>query len=122
SQPLYGVHGDEDVLRRRVLDALKAFVLGGEGDDFSISTHPGDKATFAAVFDELQTVPFFGARRLVVVENADPFVVRNRAALEKAVGDLPATGPLVLDVKSWAANTRLAKPVPDAVTIVCKAP
>ncbi len=121
-QPLYVLHGDEDFLKRRVLDALKTLVLGAEGDEFSISTYPGDKATFASVFDELQTVPFFGSRRLIVVENADPFVVRNRATLEKTVGDLPATGTLVLDVKSWAGTTRLAKLVPDASTIVCKAP
>ena len=29
---------------------------------------------------------------------------------------------LVLDVKTWAANTRLAKMVPAAATMVCKAP
>jgi DNA polymerase-3 subunit delta len=121
-QPLYVLHGDEDFLKRRALDALKTWILGPEGDEFGVSTHAGDKATYAAVNDELQTVPFFGPRRLVVVENADPFITRNRATLEKAVGQLPSTGVLVLDVKNWAATTRLAKLVPDAATLVCKAP
>ncbi len=121
-QPLYVLHGDEDFLKRRVLEVLKLWILGGEGDEFGLSTHAGDKAAYAAVYDELQTVPFFGPRRLVVVENADPFVTRNRATLEKAVGQLPPTGVLVLDVKSWPSTTRLAKLVPESATISCKAP
>ena len=60
-QPLYVLHGDEDFLKRRVLEALGSFVLGKDGDEFSVSTHPGDKAAFATVYDELQTVPFFGS-------------------------------------------------------------
>src|SRR5262249_57399084 len=99
----------EDFLKRQVLAALRTLVLGSDGDDFGVSTHPGDKANFAAVRDELETVPFLGPRRLVVVENADPFITRYRPSLEKYVGHLPATGVLVLDVKSWPSNTRLYK-------------
>src|SRR5262249_43467628 len=61
-------------------------------------------------------------RRLVVVENADPFVTRHRAALEKYVSQPAETGILVLDVKSWPSNTRLAKQVAADAAIVCKAP
>ncbi|MCI0463666.1 MAG: DNA polymerase III subunit delta [Gemmataceae bacterium] len=118
---LYVVHGDEDFLKRRTLEALRGWILGPDGD-FSASTYPGDKAAFAAVFDELQTVPFFGSRRLVVVENADPFVNRHRAMLEKVLADLPDTGTLVLDVKSWPSNTRLYKLVDGSSVIACKAP
>jgi DNA polymerase III subunit delta len=121
-QPLYVLHGDEDFLKRQVLLALRPLVLGPDADDLGVSTHPGDKAAFAAVYDELETVPCFSRRRLVVVENADPFVSRHRALLEKSVGRLPATGTLVLDVKSWPANTKLAKLVEADQTIVCKTP
>ncbi|MCC6420499.1 MAG: DNA polymerase III subunit delta [Gemmataceae bacterium] len=121
-QPLYVLHGDEDFLKRRVLEVLRAFVLGKDGDDLAVSTHPGDRAAFAAVYDELQTIPFFGSRRLVVVENADPFVNRNRATLEKILGKLPDTGTLVLDVKSWPSNTRLYKLVDPSAALACKAP
>jgi DNA polymerase-3 subunit delta len=123
-QPLYVVHGDEDFLRRQVLRALRTIVVGpdADADGVAVSVHPGDKATYAAVFDELETLPFFSPRRLVVVENADPFVTRYRPNLEQAVGRLPDKGTLVLDVKTWPANTRLAKLVAPAATIVCKAP
>jgi DNA polymerase-3 subunit delta len=120
--PLYVLPGDEDFLKRQVLQALRTLVLGPDGDEFGLSVHAGDKAAFAAVFDELQTAPFFGPRRLVIVENADPFVTRHRESLEKVVGKLPATGTLVLEVKSWPANTRLAKLIDSSATILCKAP
>ena len=118
---IYVLAGDEDFLKRQVRTALQERVLG-EGDDFGLSSHPGDKADFATVRDELDTLPFLGSRRLVVVENADPFVTRHRAVLEKYVGQASATGVLVLEVKTWPANTKLAKLVPEAATITCKAP
>ena len=83
-------------------------MLGAEDDSFGLSTHAGDKATFAGVCDELETMPFFSARRLIIVENADPFVTKFRGLLEKKVNDLPKTAVLVLEVRTWASNTKLA--------------
>jgi DNA polymerase III subunit delta len=121
-QPVYVAHGDEDLLRREVQRALRRFVLESDDADFGLTTFPGDRTPFASVHDELATMPFVGSRRLVVVENADPFVTAHRAALEKYVSKPSATGVLILDVKSWPANTRLAKLVPAEATLVCKAP
>src|SRR5207253_43735 len=119
--PLYVLFGDEAFLKRQAFQALRARALGADADEQAVSTHAGDKATFAAVFDELQTLPFFAKRRVVVVDGADPFVTRYRATLEKTIDQLPAGGVLVLDVKTWPANTRLAKMVSAAATIECKA-
>jgi len=101
---------------------LRALVLGAEENSFGLSTYAGDKTEFAAVHDELQTLPFLGSRRLVIVENADPFVTNFRPLLEKYAGQPAATGVLALEVKTWPSNTRLAKLVPSDGTIVCKAP
>src|SRR5262249_30927041 len=119
--PLCVLHGDEPFFKRQVLKLVREQLLGPDADPAATSTHPGDKAEFAEVFDELQTAPFFSPRRLVIVENADPFVTKHRAMIEKRVGNLPATGLLVLDVKTWASNTRLAKLVDASATIQCKA-
>ncbi len=121
-QPVYALHGDEDFLKRQVLSALQARVLGEPGEALGLSVHAGDKAAFATVHDELQTLPFLSPRRLVVVENADPFVTRHRAALEKYVAGPSATGVLVLDVKTWPANTKLARLLDGSATLVCKTP
>jgi DNA polymerase-3 subunit delta len=120
-QPVYVLHGDEAFLKRQVLAALRTLVLGPD-EGFGLSAHPGDKATYAAVHDELETLPFLSPRRLVVVDNADPFVTRERQRLEKYAAKPSATGVLVLDVHTWQASTKLAKAVPDAGTVVCKTP
>lgn len=120
--PLYVLHGDEAFLKRQVLRLLRAKVLGDDADEQAVSSLPGEKATFAEVFDELDTVPLFSARRLVVVENADPFVTRYRGELEKKLAKPSATGTLVLDVKTWQGTTRLAKMLDAAATLTCKAP
>jgi DNA polymerase-3 subunit delta len=121
-RPLYVLHGDEAFLKRQVLRAIRQRALGPDADDQAVSLYAGDRAGYAEVFDELDTVPFFEPRRVVVIESADPFVTRFRADLEKKVAGLSATGTLVLDVKAWPANTRLAKLVDAAATVVCKAP
>jgi DNA polymerase III subunit delta len=121
-QPVYALTGDEPFLKSQVLAALRALVLGPEGGDMGLSVFSGDKAVRSTIYDELQTLPFLSPRRLVVVENADPFVSLERAWLEKYVTAAVAAGVLVLDVQSWPSNTRLAKMLPDEATLVCKVP
>ena len=120
--PLYVVHGDEPFLKRLAIRALRKRAHGDDDDDQAASTYPGDKAVFAEVFDELDTVPFFYPKRVIIIDNADPFVTKYRGELEKKLAHLPATGVLILDVKLWQASTRLAKMVGEPATIVCKAP
>jgi DNA polymerase-3 subunit delta len=120
-QPIYVLQGEEHFLRRQALAALRRLVLGPDDDGFNLSRHSGDKATYAAVKDELETLPFLGGRRLVVVEGADPFVTRERARLEQYFASPSGTGVLVLEVSAWPATTRLAKALSDKGLIACKA-
>ncbi len=119
---IYVLHGDEHFLKRRVLAALRTLVLGAEDDGFGLSSRDGDKASWIEIHDELETLPFLSSRRLVVIDRAEPFVTRERGRLEKYFAEPSKTGVLVLDVQSWPANTKLAKLLPEAATIVCKAP
>src|ERR1700736_2827971 len=95
-QAVYVLHGDEDFLKRQCLVALRQIVFGAEGSELGLSIHSGDKTTWAAVFDELETVPLLSPRRLVLIENADAFVTRHRAALEKYVAQPASTGTLII--------------------------
>jgi DNA polymerase-3 subunit delta len=121
-QPVYVIHGEEAFLKRQVLSALRRLVLGPGDDGFGVCTFAGDKATFSAIHTELRTLPFLAPRRLVVVENADPFVKLERARLEQYVATPAETGVLVLDLQTWLTNTRLAKQLPDAAILICKTP
>ncbi|MFO0841128.1 MAG: DNA polymerase III subunit delta [Gemmataceae bacterium] len=125
-QPVYVLHGDEEFLKRQAKLALRRLVLGATDDGFALASYEGDKAAWADVVGDLDTLPLLAPRRLVVVENADPFVSRERARLEKLFAERKEksdpTGVLVLDVQAWAANTKLAKATPEAWSISCKAP
>jgi len=121
-QPYYVLSGDEDFLRRRVLALLQTVVLGDADPEFAVTTFPGDKTDFTTVRNELDSVSVFSDRRLVVIDQADPFVTKFRPQLEAYVASPSSAGVLVLDVKSFSATTKLAKAVPDAAHIVCRGP
>lgn len=121
-RPIYVLHGDEHFLKRQATAALRRIVLGPDDDGFGLSSHDGDKANWAEIHDELETLPFLSSRRLVVIDRADPFVTRERSKLEKYFAEPSKSGVLALDVQSWPGNTKLAKLLPDAATILCKTP
>ncbi len=119
--PVYVVHGEEDFLKRQVVAALRARALGDGDESFGMSVQPGDKAVWRDVHSELQTLPFLSARRLVVIENAEPFVTAFRSHLEKYVAAPASSGVLVLVVKTWPSNTKLYKLLDGKAAISCKA-
>jgi DNA polymerase-3 subunit delta len=125
--PLRGVcavYGDELFLKSEVLSALRRQVLAGDDAEFSLTTLNGREAQLRDVIDSLATVSLFGdGGRLVIVEEADPFVTQYRAELEDFLTRPSKGGVLVLDVKTWPANTRLAKAVAaSGVAIHCETP
>jgi DNA polymerase-3 subunit delta len=120
-QPVYVLFGDEDFLKRQVRAALEPLLLEDADPAFAVSVYPGDEANWSTVRSELDTLPFLSPRRVIVIEQADPFVSEHRAQLEKYVTK-PSKGTLILDVRTWPSNTKLAKTLPDDVTFVCKSP
>jgi DNA polymerase-3 subunit delta len=110
--PVCVIFGEDPFLRRETLCRLREQVLGSGDGDFSLSVFDGRTAELPEVIDRLATVAMFGeGKRLVVVEEADPLVSRYRPELEEYVARPKSTGLLVLQVKSWPANTRLYKAV-----------
>jgi DNA polymerase-3 subunit delta len=122
-KPAYAVYGDEEFLRRAAIAAIKGRVLGQDADEFGVTNFDGRTASLADVLDELAMLPFFGGRRLVVVQKADDFVSAHRDALERYVQSPARSGVLILAVQSWPSNTRLAKMVAQVgLAIDCKSP
>jgi DNA polymerase-3 subunit delta len=121
-QPVYVLSGDEDFLKRRCRDAIIALAVGDADPAFAVSVYPGEKLDFSTVRNDLNTLPFLAPARVVVVEQADPFVTEHRSALERYVQEPSKAGVLVLDVKSFPETTRLAKALPDTSKIRCEAP
>src|SRR5262245_55292909 len=121
-QPVYALIGDEDFLKRRARDAIVAAAIGDADPAFAVTTYSSDKLDFSTVRNDLDTLPFLSPCRVVVVENGDAFVTNHRAALEKYVAQPSPSGVLVLDVKTFPETTKLAKALPDAAKVSCKAP
>ena len=122
-KPVYAVYGDEPYLRHEAIESICRLALGSDPDDLAITRFAGDKSNLANVLDEARTLPFLSPKRVVVVEDADAFVSAHRAELEHYTEHPSSSGVLVLSVKSWPGNTRLAKRVEQVgVAVECTAP
>ncbi|WP_165249844.1 DNA polymerase III subunit delta [Paludisphaera soli] len=121
--PLYVVFGDDPYLRREAVRRAIRAEIPGDDADLSVARFEGASAKLADVVDELRTLPFFSKRRVVLVEEADPFVSAYRKELETYVEGPSASGSLILAVRSWPSNTRLAKSAVKAgLAIDCSSP
>ena len=80
---IYALFGDEDFLKRLARERIIATVLGEEDPSFAVSVYSGEKLDFSTVRNELDTLPFLAPCRIVIIENADPFVTEHRALLEQ---------------------------------------
>lgn len=109
------LHGDEPFLTLHVLGLLKERLCPDETDRaWAWREFAGDEDVDPRdVFDEAATVPLFAtATRAAVVRGADAFVTANRETLETLAGSPRGRrGLVILDVRSFPANTRLAKAV-----------
>ncbi|MBE6428929.1 MAG: DNA polymerase III subunit delta [Planctomycetaceae bacterium] len=114
------VYGEESFLRRQVLgklpevfaNALRGEVgtLEGGFDDFDPAQFDAGTISWKRVLEEVSTFSMFGpSRRLVILNDADDFISKNRDLLEKYAESPVETGVLVLELKSFPSNTRLFK-------------
>ncbi len=115
---------DESFLKRHVLGMLKEQVLSGEDAEFSVTAFAGGEVQWRDVADALSTRALFGGgRNVVVIDEADDFVSRNRPTLEQYVARPGSASLLVLDVKQWPATTRLYKALAESgLQIECRFP
>ncbi|MCA9240345.1 MAG: DNA polymerase III subunit delta [Planctomycetales bacterium] len=101
------VSGDEPFLKREVLRSVRERV--SLGDDLACTTFVGRECDWRDVSDALTSVSLFGGGSAALVEDADTFVTQHRSHLEDYAARDHRPGALIIDVKSWPGNTRLAK-------------
>jgi DNA polymerase III subunit delta len=121
-QPLFVLFGDEDFLKRRCRQTIIARLLGDSDPEFAVTNLSGDSAEFPEIRSELETLPFLCPIRIIAIDQADGFVSENRASLEKYLASPSASGVLILEVKTFAESTNLAKVLPNGAKLSCKAP
>ena len=118
------VVGDDGFLRHQVRLAWQEALGANQEDELTQSTCDGKIVELRDVLDMLSERSLFGAdQRVVIVEEADAFVKQYRASLEDYVAKPVLGALLVLEVKTWPGNTRLAKAVAKSgLTIRCQVP
>ena len=122
-KPIYAVSGDDAYLRDESIRAIGRLAVGGGESELAVSRVAGDHAKLADVLDEVRTLPFLAKCRVVVVDNADPFVTAFRKELEAYAEKPSRSGVLILSAKSWPGSTKLAKQVDKVgLAIECKTP
>ncbi|QDT35563.1 DNA polymerase III subunit delta [Thalassoglobus polymorphus] len=106
------LYGNESHLKTSTLDGLCQTFLGSPIEEsIGLTRFTGKETDFRTVRDEIQTVSMFTPSKLVVVENADEFVSANRPQLESFAANPVGKSKLVLEVKKWPGNTKLAKKI-----------
>ncbi len=122
-RPVCVVFGDDVFLVRESIAAVCQAVFPDQEAEAGQSRFPGGASTLATVLDEVRTLPFFSRRRLVVVDDADTFVTKYRKELEAYTEKPHDSGILLLQVKTWAPTTKLAKMVESTgLPIDCASP
>lgn len=118
------LHGNDHFLigkvRERILNCLQ-----GDDDEAPIRSFAGNQIEWRDINDELSTGSLFsmGHSQPVIVQDAGPFISRNRDHLEDWVQNPGSTSTLILITDHWPANTKLYKLTEKhAVQIQCDPP
>lgn len=102
--------GADDFLRRI---AIQHCVAVSKIDPETIRTYDGEEDGWRDVHDELATRSLFddGGVRFAIVRGADKFVSKHREALERWTENPAPDSCLVLEIQTFAANTKLYKQI-----------
>jgi DNA polymerase III subunit delta len=116
--------GSEWFLKQLVFEQIRRQLLGKE-DSIPFESFDGDEIEWRDVADELATASLFAPEgpRLALIRNADSFLSKNRASLERYVAHPSPHGVLVLLIDTFPGNTRLYKLVnSDHLAVDCRPP
>jgi DNA polymerase-3 subunit delta len=94
------LHGPEQMVMAEHMDTLKAAITKAHGE-FETFRFDGKSATLADVFDELRGYSLMSTYKLVIVDEAEPFVKAHRAALERYAESVVDHATLVLRTPAW---------------------
>ncbi|HOX38177.1 MAG TPA: DNA polymerase III subunit delta [Candidatus Brocadiia bacterium] len=110
-KPVYAVHGEERYFAWRIIDLVRKAVVAQAGPNSVHTAEPKD--SFTDFVSALRTRSLFAEtdRRLVLMEDADDFIQKNREHLEHYLESPSPGSVLLLSCRKWNGSTRLAKAV-----------
>jgi len=121
-KPIYAIVGADRFLRQEALEKILSTVVD-EMESLGPARFDGAEAELAEVLDEVRTMSLLGGRRIVIVDDADPFITANREALERYARDPAVGGTLIFACQSFPKTTRLSKAIQKSGEVIsCLAP
>ena len=107
-KPVYLIYGDEDYLRKQYKDRMKEALVGDDGMNYSY--YEGKGISVKELIDLGETLPFFGERRLIVVENSG-FFTSSQDEMAGYLKEMPETTCFVFVEKDVDKRNKLFKAV-----------
>jgi len=122
--PVYAIIGEELFARGQCVAALRAAILGDADPEMALSQYEGSEAPDPPdLLSELRTPAFLAPRRLVLVENAEPFLAKARDLLVGYLANPAATSTLVLTCEKLPRNDKLGAAVRKVgMVVACEPP
>lgn len=114
--------GSDWFLRHRALDSL---IKHSKISMDAVRKREGDQSTWRDIHDDLATRSLFddGGPRITILREADSFVSKNRASLERWAETSTGDATLILELDSLPGNTKLYKLILKHGTVIqCSAP
>jgi len=109
-KPVCVLFGDDSFLKSRACQYLRKQLLADDDAEFSLRRYDGNQTPFVTVQKELAMMTMFGGgQRVVIVDDADPFVTKFRPELEDYAGKPSQSSTLILVLNTFASNTKLYK-------------
>ena len=107
-KPVYLICGDEDYLRKQYRDRMKEALVGDDGMNYSY--YEGKGISVKELIDLGETLPFFGERRLIVVENSG-FFTSSQDELASYLKEMPESTCFLFVEKEVDKRNKLYKAV-----------
>lgn len=116
-QPVYAIVGESGFLRNVFLTQTLEMVAS-QADTPETRRVLGSEAELADVLDGVRTASLFGGHRVMIVDEADPFISEHRQALERYCANPAENSTLILLCKTLPKSTRLYRALAQSASVL----
>lgn len=106
---VYLLDGPDDFLKQRAVDRIIEKLVPPESRDFNLDRFDGRSSTGAEIVTSVQSLPFLGERRVVIVTGTDELSAADSRLVGETMSDLPESTCLVL---TWEGKANLREEIP----------
>lgn len=106
---VYLFDGPDEFLKQRSIERITEKLITPDSRDFNFERFDGRACTGGQIVNSVQSLPFLGERRLVIVSSADELSAADSRLVGEALKDLPDTTCLLM---TWEGKANLREEIP----------